>query len=99
MREHLAAVAADVPEAFARLVGPPCPPLAQRAWGVFLELHGTRGSGGMGSVPAITYAEMAAYQAMTDTRLTPLDVACVRAADDAFLAHVADVSRPDDSET
>lgn len=67
------------------LVGPPMPPVAVRAWQVFADLSGTR-SGGMGGIAAISYTEMVAYQTMTGTRLTPLDVALVREADGAFLA-------------
>lgn len=66
------------------LVGPPLPPVAERAWQVFGELSGTRASG-MGGIGAITYAELLAYQTLTATRLTPLDVALVREADAVFL--------------
>jgi hypothetical protein len=68
------------------LVGPPMPPLAERAWDVFGQLSGTRASG-MGGVGAITYTEMDAYQRLTGTTLTALDVALVREADAAFLSY------------
>jgi hypothetical protein len=66
------------------LAGPPLPPMAARAWRVFGEVNSTRSSG-MGGIGAITYTELAAYQAVTGERLTPLDVALVREADGAFL--------------
>ncbi|MFN9087348.1 MAG: hypothetical protein ACK6DP_12365 [Gemmatimonas sp.] len=68
------------------IVGPPLPPIAARAWQVFGELSGTR-SAGMGGVSAIPYTEMLAYQTLTGTTLTPLDVALVREADAAFLSY------------
>lgn len=84
------------------LVGPPMPPLAERAWQVFHDLSATRASG-MGGVGAITYAETDAYCRLTDTALTPLDVALVREADAAFLSYAyrklkAAGTRPDDDE-
>lgn len=39
----------------------------------------------MGGIGSITFTEMAAYQQMTGTTLTPLDVALVREADGVFL--------------
>lgn len=78
------------------IVGPPMPPLADRAWAVFGQLSGTRSSG-MGGIGAITYTEMAAYQALTGTRLTPLDVAFVREADAVFLSYAMQrMKRADD---
>lgn len=73
-----------LPLAIDDIVGPPLPPDAVHAWRVFSELSGTRSSG-MGGVGAITYSEMLAYQTLTDTSMTPLDVALVREADHAFL--------------
>jgi hypothetical protein len=67
------------------LVGPPLPPVAARAWEVFSHVSGTRSSG-MGGIGAITYTELLAYQTLTGTTLTPLDVALVREADQAFLS-------------
>ena len=67
------------------LVGPPLPPVAVRAWEVFSQVSGTRSSG-MGGIGAITYTELLAYQTLTGTTLTPLDVALVREADQAFLS-------------
>ncbi len=85
------------------LVGPPLPPLAERAWRVFGELSGTRASG-MGGVGAITYTEMDAYQRLTGATLTALDVALVREADAGFLAYAycklkAAGTRDDDDDT
>lgn len=70
------------------LVGPPLPPAAERAWQIFAELNGTRSSG-LHGIGAITYTELHAYQLVTHTRLTPLDVALIREADGAFLHHAA----------
>lgn len=66
------------------LVGPPLPPVAEVAWRVFGEVSATRTSG-MGGIGAITYTELLAYQTLTDTRLTPLDVLLVREADQVFV--------------
>ena len=68
------------------IVGPPLPPLAARAWDVFRALSDTR-MVGMGGVGPITYTEMAAFEQLTDTPLTPLDVALVREADAVFLTY------------
>jgi hypothetical protein len=76
--EMLAAVIDDI-------VGPPLPPIAARAWEVFGAVSGTRSSG-MGGIGAVTYTELLAYQTLTGVVLTPLDVALVREADQAFLS-------------
>lgn len=77
------------------MVGPPCPPLAARAWEVFGQLHGTR-SIGMGGVGPITFGEMDAFQRLTRQRLTPLDVALIREADSVFLAVALQRMTPDE---
>jgi hypothetical protein len=81
---------------FDEIVGPPLPPVAVRAWDVFGQLSGTR-SAGMGSIGAITYTELVAFQTCTGTTLTPLDVALIREADGAFLSMaMARMNRADD---
>lgn len=75
-----------LPVVLDEIVGPPLPPLAARAWDVFRALSETRTVGLQGVGP-ITYTEMAAFEQMTDTALTPLDVALVREADAVFLTY------------
>jgi len=77
------------------LIGPPLPPLAERAWAVFGQLNGTRASGMQGVAP-ITFTELAAFQDVTGTRLTPLDVALVREADAVFVQIALQRMKPTD---
>lgn len=42
----------------------------------------------------ITYLEIEAYQRVTDTRLTPFDVALILTADGAFQAEAHERSKP-----
>lgn len=67
------------------LLGPPFPPGTEDAWTHFLALHSTRPIGAHGPT-GIPYSELVAYQHVTETALTPLEVACIRAADEAYLA-------------
>lgn len=69
------------------LLGPPLPPGTESAWDMFWALHETRGTTMTGLAP-ISYAEMAAYQRLTQRRMTPLEVALVREADRALAAEI-----------
>jgi hypothetical protein len=75
--------------ALADLQGPPFPPGTGLAWDTFLVLHGRRTSGAH-AVNPITPEALQAHCALVDLQLTPCEVLCVYAADDAFLEVVAD---------
>lgn len=74
------------------LLGPPFPPGTEDAWDVFLQLHGRRSSGAH-AVNPIAPDALLAHCRLTDTMLTPCEVACVYAADDAFLEVVGESLR------
>lgn len=84
LRDHLASVAATIPEAAEDLFGPPLPPYCDRAWELFWQLNATRAATSAGP-QAIPYGEIDAFQRVTRQRLTPLEVLLVREADDALL--------------
>lgn len=94
VRLQLATLAETMPEVLDDLVGPPLPPLCERAWEAFTVLSATRTSGGSGANP-ITYVEIAAYQAVTGVRLTTLELACVRAGDYEVMRWQSDKMRAD----
>jgi hypothetical protein len=75
--------------ALADLLGPPFPPGTEDAWDTFLQLHGRRSSGAH-TVNPITPEAIVAHCTLTDTLLTPCEVACVYAADDALLEVVGE---------
>lgn len=85
LREHLLVAAQLNPAALEDLLGPPLPPVAERAWGVFLDLNGTRGSS-QGGLQPITYTELAHYQTLTGATLTPFECELVREADAVFVS-------------
>lgn len=89
MREHLTAALRSTPAVLADLIGPPLPPVAEHAWRAFSELSGTRAVG-MHGASRITYAEIAAYDRLTEAGLSPLDLDLIRVADEAFLADLAE---------
>jgi hypothetical protein len=67
---------------------PPLPVGCGQLWADFLELHGSRGSTGWG--PArITFADLHAWQQVNDVRLSAWEIACIRKADDLWLAEYA----------
>ena len=74
-------------QARAHLRGPDLPPDARHAWAVFASLSRTRTMSSAGPNP-ISYLEIDAYCRVTHDRLTPLDVALIREADDALAAAV-----------
>lgn len=71
------------------LLGPPMPPGTESGWEMFWALHETRGMAMTGLLP-ITYAEMDAYQRLTQRRITPLEAALIREADRAIAAEIRD---------
>jgi len=75
--------------ALSDLLGPPFPPGSEDAWDTFLQLHGRRSSGAH-SVNPLTPDTLLAHCTLTDTLLTPCEVACVYAADDAYLEVVGE---------
>lgn len=78
--------------ALSDLLGPPFPPGTDDAWDTFLALHARRSSGAH-TVNPLTPEALVAHCTLTDTVLTPCEVLCVYAADDAFLEVVGDRMR------
>jgi hypothetical protein len=91
--EHLREAARVDPSARRELVGPTLPPIAERAWSVFGDLHACRPLSAQGITP-ISYVEMDAYCRMTGQQLAPLDVFLVRTIDEAFVAEWAIQANP-----
>lgn len=89
----MSGVALAIPDALEALIGPPLLPIAANAWDVFNALSATRGSSSAGVLP-ITYSELEAFQRVTTTQLTALDVELVRTADAAFLTEVHERAQP-----
>lgn len=75
--------------ALADLLGPPFPPGTEDAWDTFVQLHGRRSSGAH-AVNPLTPEALVAHCTLTETVLTPCEVLCVYAADDAFLEVVGE---------
>lgn len=59
-------------------------------WGLFLELHGRRGAGGMGPSP-ITWPDLAAWASLTRRTLMPWEYDVLAMLDNAFFAATAKV--------
>jgi hypothetical protein len=67
---------------------PTLPDCCETLWLDFIELHGSRGSTGFGAA-RITYSDLHAYQQVTGLRIQPWQLACIRKADDMWLADFA----------
>lgn len=53
-------------------------------WNAFAEMHAARSGNGFGGNP-ISYAEIAAYCAVTGTDLSPWEVKVIRALDTVYI--------------
>jgi hypothetical protein len=84
LREHLEAVEQATGQRPPELDPPPLPPECSSAWLVFGELHGRRGGNGFGPSP-LDERRLLDWQALHRVELTPFEVACVFALDDAWL--------------
>ena len=67
---------------------PALPRGCDQLWRDFLELHGSRGSTGFGAA-RITFVDLDAWQRVSRVRLSTWEVACIRKADDLWLAEYA----------
>lgn len=76
---QLATLAESQPEVLHELIGPPLPPHTEDAWRAFLALSAERPT--TGGVGRITSQAILAYTQVDGIALTPLDIACIRAAD------------------
>jgi hypothetical protein len=81
-----------VPEMIAN--APKLPVGCTQLWGDFLELHGSRGSTGLGSA-RITFVDLKAWQEIRGTQLQPWEVDCIRKADDLWLSEFAPKPKTD----
>lgn len=68
---------------------PPCPQGCEVLWQDFMALHNTRGFG-MSAPLRIGFADMDAYQRVNGLSLETWEIAAIRAADGAFMAHWAE---------
>lgn len=98
MRDHLERAAATDPSAARELIGPPLPPVAAIAWRTFDALHRARPVSANGIVP-ISYTELSAFVQLTDSHLTPLDIALVRVIDEVYVEETAAAMTSDRSST
>lgn len=87
LREHLQALAAqheraglEPPE---ELFGPECPEVARHIWNWWTELHRGRSSNGFGPNP-IGAADIAAWERLSLTRLSAMEVDWLFEIDSAF---------------
>ena len=62
------------------IVGPDLPLYTEDAWRAFVALSSTRTLSMAGANP-IAYTELEAYQRVERHKLTPMEIACIRAAD------------------
>lgn len=90
--ESLLAVASEIPDALDQLLGPPFVPGTEHAWEVFHELIADRPTGT--SIGRITHDTIRAYQENTGDVLTAMDVAYLRAIDEAFVDELTARSAP-----
>lgn len=74
-----------MPEVLNDVIGPSLPPHTQRAWTAFRELK-KRCDVGQAGIGRIKYSEIEAYERVEHHYLTPLDKACIAAADDVVTA-------------
>lgn len=68
---------------------PPVPRGCAQLWQDFLELHGSRAFGGMGSPMRVTFADLDAWQKVRDVKLDQWEVDCIRKADSLWLSDFA----------
>jgi hypothetical protein len=89
LAEHLAAAAEFDEGAIAELLGPPFPPGTEHAWSVFTAVRATQGATSSGPRPIDDHA-LYWYQRVRGHRLTPFDIRLVFAANEVYMAHVAE---------
>ncbi|HVV43186.1 MAG TPA: hypothetical protein VHC94_19220 [Nitrobacter sp.] len=68
--------------------GPEVPWAGQRVWGIFLDVHATRGSNGFGANP-ISYGEIESWSRLRREPVRPFEMDIIRALDIAYLEAVA----------
>lgn len=89
VHEHLNLVyerTGELPELLAN--APECPTGAAQTWADFLELHSERGSNGF-SLSRITSRDILAWQEVNEVKLSPWDVAQIKALDTMWLNEFA----------
>lgn len=75
---------------------PPIPAAFEHVWDWFWELHLARSGNGGGPNP-ISYAEIAAWAALTGRGPHPRDVRAIAALDQAFFTEIAEQDRRRDA--
>lgn len=73
---------------------PALPEGLETLWLNFLELHSCRGSSGFG-VSRITYTDIDAFQRVSRTMLSPLEIDLIRKADTMWLTDFAPKPKSD----
>jgi len=63
-------------------------------WGYFIQLHNARTSSGFGSNP-ISYSEIQAWNNLTDSGVTTMDVKIIKRLDIVYLNHQAEKQKRD----
>lgn len=89
LAQHLLAAQAATGHADALLQATP-PAAGLYLWGVWLALHQSRGSSGMGAPAPVTLQDMAAWQQVYRAPLAPWEAETLQAMDRAALATMAD---------
>lgn len=74
---------------------PQIPPAGLRVWGIFLDLHATRGSNGFGANP-IAYADIEAWSRLRREPVRPFELDMIRALDATWLEVAAAMAKEPD---
>ena len=73
--------------------GPELPMAGERVWGIFLDLHATRGSNGFGANP-ISATEIEAWSRLRREPIRTFELDIIRNMDVAYLTAVAKKAEP-----
>ena len=73
---------------------PPLPPLCADVWSIFLQLHSRRSGTGFGPAP-LDEARLLAWSQLHARRLTPWEIDCIFALDDAWLSAQSEQQKTD----
>ena len=93
LREHLQAVERSTKRRPPELDVPALPQACAGVWQIFLELHSRRAQGGFGPA-ALDEARLLNWQQLHAARLSPWEIECIFALDNAWLASTAEANSP-----
>lgn len=68
---------------------PPMPGGCSQLWRDYLELHGSRGFGSMGSPMRVTFADIDAWQRVRGIKFDQWEIDCIRKVDSLWLSDFA----------